>query len=148
MFKINHEEAKGGFELIAKGDYEVTVHNYEMKKATTGNNQVVVDYEIRSDVNQPHQGQKILFDNFTVTEKAMWRFQAISKAAQFPNGMDFSSYKEWADTLVGKHLVVTVGHRVANNGKTYPEVTGFKESTAGAPQGSGPITVSEDDVPF
>ena len=147
MFKINHEEAKGGFELIAKGDYEVTVHNYEMKKATTGNNQVVVDYEIRSDVNQPHQGQKILFDNFTVTEKAMWRFQAISKAAQFPNGMDFSSYKEWADTLVGKHLVVTVGHRVANNGKTYPEVTGFKESTAGAPQ-SGGITVSDDDVPF
>ncbi|SCX38374.1 DUF669 domain-containing protein [Lysinibacillus fusiformis] len=148
MFKINHEEAKGGFELIAKGDYEVTVHNYEMKKATTGNNQVVVDYEIRSDVNQPHQGQKILFDNFTVTDKAMWRFQAISKAAQFPDGMDFNSYKEWADTLVGKHLVVTVGHRVANNGKTYPEVTGFKESAAGAPQGSGPITVSEDDVPF
>ncbi|MEK4173343.1 DUF669 domain-containing protein [Lysinibacillus sp. FSL L8-0312] len=148
MFKINHEEAKGGFELIAKGDYEVTVHNYEMKTATTGNNQVVVDYEIRSDVNQPHQGQKILFDNFTVTEKAMWRFQAISKAAQFPDGMNFNSYKEWADTLVGKHLVVTVGHRVATNGKTYPEVTGFKESTAGAPQGSGSITVSEDEVPF
>jgi len=77
----------------------------------------------------------------------MWRFQAISKAAQFPDGMNFNSYKEWADTLLGKHLVVTVGHRVANNGKTYPEVTGFKESTAGAPQ-SGPITVSEDDVPF
>jgi len=148
MFKINHEEAKGGFELIAKGDYEVTVHNYELKKAeSSGNNRIVVDYEIRSDVNQPHQGQKILFDNFTVTEKAMWRLQAISKAAQFPDGMDFKSYKEWADTLVGKHLVVTVGHR-EHNGKTYPEVTGFKESTAGAPQGSGPITVNEDDVPF
>lgn len=147
MFKINHEEAKGGFELVAPGDYEVTVHNYELKKAeSTGNNRIVVDYEIRSDVNQPHQGQKILFDNFTVTEKAMWRLHSISKAAKFPDGMQFASYKEWADTLLGKHLVITVGHR-EHNGNKYPEVKGFKESTAGAPQ-SGPITVSEDDVPF
>lgn len=147
MFKINHEEAKDGFELVAPGDYEVTVHNYELKKSeSTGNNRIVVDYEIRSDVNQPHQGQKILYDNFTVTEKAMWRLQAISKAAQFPDGMQFASYKEWADTLLGKHLVITVGHR-EYNGNKYPEVKGFKLSTAGVPQ-NGPITVNEDDVPF
>lgn len=146
MFKINHEEAKGGFELVAPGDYEVTVHNYELKKADTGNNQIIVDYEIRSDVNQPHQGQKILFDKFTITEKAMWRLHSISKAAKFPDGMQFASYKEWADTLLGKHLVITVAHR-EYNGNKYPDVKAFKESSAGAPQG-GQITVSEDDVPF
>ena len=30
MFKINHEAAGQGFELISIGDYEVTVINYEM----------------------------------------------------------------------------------------------------------------------
>ncbi|KGR88701.1 DUF669 domain-containing protein [Lysinibacillus odysseyi] len=148
MFKINHEEAKGGFELIAPGDYEVTVINYEMKQATSGNNRISVDYEIRSDVNQPHQGQKILYDNFTITDNAMWRLQAVSKAAKFPDGMSFNSYKEWADTLLNKNLVVTVGHR-EYNGNKYPEVKGFKESQAGAPQQNGPsITVGDSDLPF
>lgn len=144
MFKINHEEAGNGFELIAPGDYEVTVINYEMKQSTNGNNRIVVDYEIRSDVPQPHQGQKILFDNFTITENAMWRLQAISKAAQFPQGMTFSSYKEWADTLRNKTLIVTVGHR-EYNGNKYPEVKGFKESKVVATQA---VNVTENDLPF
>ncbi|MER1998397.1 MAG: DUF669 domain-containing protein [Lysinibacillus sp.] len=147
MFKINHEEAGNNFELIAIGDYEVTVVNTVLGKSTNGNNKITVDYEIRSDVPQAHQGQKIQFDNFTITENAMWRLQSISKAAQFPQGMEFSSYKEWADTLLGKHLIVTVGHR-EYNGNKYPEVKGFKESQFGAPEGSGPIEVNEDDIPF
>lgn len=144
MFKINHEEAGNGFELIAPGDYEVTVINYEMKQSANGNNRIVVDYEIRSDVPQAHQGQKILFDNFTITENSMWRLQAISKAAQFPQGMTFSSYKEWAETLRNKTLIVTVGHR-EYNGNKYPEVKGFKESRVAATQG---VSVSENDLPF
>ena len=145
VFKINHEEAKG-FEPIKPGEYEVTVVNYEMKTATSGNNRISVDYEIRSDVAQPCQGQKILYDNFTVTANAMWRFQAISKAAQFPDGVEFSSYKEWADTLLGKHLVVIVGER-EYNGKTYPDVKGFKESMMGAPADDSP-QIGDGDVPF
>lgn len=148
MFKINHEEAGSNFELIAQGDYEVTVINYEMKQATSGNNRITVDYEIRSDVPQNHQGQKILYDGFTITDKAMWRLQAIAKAAKFPDGMTFNSYKEWADTLLNKNLVVTVGHR-EYNGNTYPDVKGFKESAADAPMQSGPTTtVGDDDLPF
>ncbi|WP_054767304.1 DUF669 domain-containing protein [Lysinibacillus parviboronicapiens] len=148
MFKINHEEAGQGFELIALGDYEVTVINYEMKQANSGNNRITVDYEIRSDVPQNHQGQKILYDGFTITDNAMWRLQAISKAAKFPNGVTFNSYKEWADLLLHKNLVVTVGHR-EYNGNKYPEVKGFKESQVAPPalQG-GSITVTDDQVPF
>lgn len=148
MFKINHEEAGTTFELIAKGDYEVTVINYEMKSETGKNPRITVDYEIRSDVPQNHQGQKILYDGFTITDKAMWRLQAISKAAQFPNGVSFTSYKEWADTLLNKNLVVTVGHR-EYNGNTYPEVKGFKESQVSAPVAQGdPIVVGDKDLPF
>lgn len=146
MFKINHNEAGKGFELIAKGDYEATVINYEMKQSTGGNNVITVDYEIRSDVPQAHQGQKVLYDNFTITDKAMWRLQAIAKAAGFPNGMEFSSYKEWANTLLNKNLIITVDHR-EYNGKTYANVTGFKSTKAGA-NSEGPIVVDESELPF
>ncbi|MGE6551281.1 DUF669 domain-containing protein [Bacillus mycoides] len=144
MFKVDHSQATE-FEVIKPGEYEVTVVNYELKQAASGNNQVVVDYEIRSDVDQPYQGQKILFDNFTVTEKAMWRFQAASKAAQFPDGMQFGSYKEWADTFLNKPLRLVVGER-EYNGKKYPQVNGFKVSEVAAPSNS--VEVSDDDVPF
>lgn len=143
MFKVDHSQANE-FEVIKPGEYEVTVVNYELRKANSGNNQVVVDYEIRSDVEQAHQGQKILFDNFTVTEKAMWRFQAASKAAQFPDGMQFDSYKEWADAFLNKHLRLVVGER-EYNGNKYPQVNGFKISESDAPAG---IEISDDDVPF
>ena len=144
MFTVDHEQAKG-FEPIKPGEYEVTVVNFELKTAQSGNNQVVVDYEIRSDVDQPCQGQKILFDTFTVTEKAMWRFQAASKAAGFPNGVSFKTFKEWADNFLNKSLRVVVGER-EYNGKTYPQVNGFKESEAAAPDNS--IDISDDDCPF
>ncbi|WP_445505794.1 DUF669 domain-containing protein [Niallia sp. 03091] len=145
MFTVDYDKAGQEFEPIKPGEYEVIVVNFELKKAQSGNNQVVVDYEIRSDVDQPCQGQKILYDNFTVTEKAQWRFQAASKAAQFPNGVSFNSYKEWADTFLNKHLRLVVGEREFN-GKKYPQVNGFKISEASAP--AGEINISDDDVPF
>ncbi|WP_043982256.1 DUF669 domain-containing protein [Priestia megaterium] len=144
MFKVDHSQANE-FVVVEPGEYEVTVINYELKKAESGNNRVVVDYEIRSDVDQAFQGQKLLYDNFTVTEKSMWRFQAASKAAQFPDGMQFNSYKEWADAFVNKSLRVIVGER-EYNGKKYPEVKGFKVSKVNPPDTS--ITISDDDVPF
>jgi hypothetical protein len=143
MFKVDHSKATE-FEIVKPGEYEVTVVNFELKQAASGNNQVVVDYEIRSDVDQACQGQKILFDNFTVTEKALWRFQQASKAAQFPDGMQFSSYKEWADAFLNKTLRLVVGER-EYNGKKYPQVNGFKVSEASAP---AEITITDDDVPF
>lgn len=144
MFTVDHDQAKG-FEPIKPGEYEVTVINYELKTAQSGNNQVVVDYEIRSDVDQPCQGQKILYDNFTVTDKALWRFHAASKAAGFPSGQSFKSYKEWADAFLNKHLRLVVGER-EHNGKKYAQVNSFKESEASAP--NDVITVDDSDVPF
>ena len=142
MFTVDH--AKGdGFEPIKPGEYEVTVMNYEQKTAASGKKMVVVDYEIRSDVDQPCQGQKLLYDNFIVSENTEWRFQQASKAAQFPHGMKFNSYKEWADTFMNKHLRVVVGER-EYNGKKFAEVKGFKVPEASAPV----VTVSDDDVPF
>ncbi|MCM3454433.1 DUF669 domain-containing protein [Heyndrickxia oleronia] len=143
MFTVDHEQAKG-FEEIKPGEYEVTVVNYEQTTSSNGNPRIVVDYEIRSDVDQPCQGQKILYDNFVVTEKSMWRFHAASKAAGFPSGMQFKNYKEWADAFLNKPLRVVVGER-EYNGKKYAQVNGFKVSEVSAP---APINISDDDVPF
>lgn len=145
MFTVDYEKAGNEFEPIKPGEYEVTVMNYEQKTSSTGKNMVVVDYEIRSDVDQPCQGQKLLYDNFIVSDNTTWRFQAASKAAQFPNGVSFSSYKEWAETFLNKSLRVVVGER-EYNGKKYPQVNGFKVSEVAAP--AGEINISDDDVPF
>ncbi|WP_337220571.1 DUF669 domain-containing protein, partial [Staphylococcus epidermidis] len=143
-FKVDHSKAGQDFEPIKPGEYEVTVINYEQTTSQNGNPRIVVDYEIRADVDQPCQGQKILYDNFTVTEKAMWRFQAASKAAGFPDGMEFDSYKAWAEAFLNKHLRLDVGER-EYNGKKYPQVKGFKESQVDPP---APLEISDDDVPF
>ncbi len=109
MFKVDHSKGESTFEQIKPGEYEVIVMNYEQKVASTGKNLVVVDYEIRSDVEQPCQGQKILFDNFIVSDTTLWRFQQASKAAQFPDGMEFKNYKEWADAFLNKPVRLVVG---------------------------------------
>ncbi|MGG5739716.1 DUF669 domain-containing protein [Bacillus cereus group sp. IBL03679] len=143
MFTVDHTKAKR-FEEVKPGEYEVTVVKYDQTTSQNGNPRIIVDYEIRSDVAQPHQGQQIRFDNFVVTENSMWRLHAASEAAGFPTGMGFKSYKEWADTLLNKHLRVVVGER-EYNGKKYPQVTGFKPSEVVPPQS---IQVSDSDVPF
>lgn len=144
MFKVDHTKGESNFETIKPGEYEATVVNYEQKVSASGKNMVVVDYEIRSDVEQASQGQKILFDNFIVSDTTMWRFQQASKAAQFPDGMVFTSYKEWADTFLNKHLRLVVGVR-DYNGKKYAEVKGFKVSKSSVPE---EIKINEKDVPF
>ncbi|MBP1083483.1 DUF669 domain-containing protein [Bacillus capparidis] len=145
MFTVDHSKGES-FEPIKPGEYEVTVVNYELKQASSGNNRVIVDYEIRSDVEQSCQGQKILFDNFTVTDNAMWRFHQASKAAGFPNGVSFKSYKEWADAFLNKPVRLVVGER-EYNGKKYPEVKSFKPSEVNAPA-ANEINISDEDVPF
>lgn len=109
MFKVDHSKGESTFEQIKPGEYEAIVINYEQKESSTKKNMVVVDYEIRSDVDQPCQGQKILFVNFVVSEKTMWRFQQASVAAQFPNGIEFANYKEWTDAFLNKPVRLVVG---------------------------------------
>lgn len=142
MFTVDPTQAKR-FEEVKPGEYEVTVVKYDQTTSQNGNQRIIVDYEIRSDVSQLYQGQQIRFDNFTVTDNSIWRLHAVSTAAGLA-GMNFRSYKELADTLLHKHLRVVVGER-EYNGKKYPQVNGFKPSEVAPPQS---IQVSDSDVPF
>jgi hypothetical protein len=142
MFTVDPMQAKG-FDQVKPGEYEVTVVKYDQTTSQNGNPRIIVDYEIRSDVAQPHQGQHIRFDNFVVTENSMWRIHTVSTAVGLA-GKHFRSYKEWADTLMNKSLRLVVGER-EYNGKKYPQVNGFKPSEVAPIQS---IQISDSDVPF
>ncbi|MFS0560103.1 DUF669 domain-containing protein [Terribacillus sp. 179-K 1B1 HS] len=167
MFKIDHNNV--GSEPIKPGEYEVVPVTYDKKWSTNGNERIIFNYEIRSDVDQPSQGQEIRFDNFTIVENAQWRVNSASKAAMIPDGTPFNSAEEWAQAMIGRPLRVVVGER-EHNGKKYPEVKAFKQPQAsGLPSFSnnnnqqqnnnqsnqdpfknngGPIDISDDDLPF
>ena len=143
-FTVDHTKGES-FERVMPGEYEVTPINFTLNKAAeSGNNMIVFDYEIRSDVEQASQGKKILYDNFVVTENAMWRIHQISKAAQLPDKKTYASYKDWANELLNKPIRVVVDDRTYN-GKTYPEIKSFKVTEALPPATSN---ITSDDTPF
>ncbi|PAD46681.1 DUF669 domain-containing protein [Shouchella clausii] len=147
VFKVDYSKVNE-FEEWKEGEYEVIVVGYEMTQAKTGSNMVVLTYEVRDDVDQPsNKGKKINYDNFVVSEKSMWRFQALSKAVGVPEGMDFESFTEWAKTMQNKPVRVVVGLR-KHNGNSYPQVNSFKPSEVGKPSDDGSIDIKDDDVPF
>ncbi|MFB4260795.1 DUF669 domain-containing protein [Shouchella clausii] len=144
VFKVDYSKA-AEFQEIEPGEYEAIVHSYEMKQSSSKKNMVVVDYEIRDDVDQPCGGMKVRFDNFVVSENTEWRFQALSKAVGVPEGTPFSSYKEWADTIINQPVLLIVGTR-EHNGRKYAQVKGFKPSNVAPPEDD--ISIGEDETPF
>lgn len=156
-FKVDYNNT--GIEPIKPGEYEVTPVKFDIQAAQSGNMRVIVNYLVRSDVSQAGQGQEIMYDNFTVTENSMWRFNQASKAAGFPDGVEFSSVEDWANAFMNRPVRVVVGEKTYNN-KTFPEVKSFKESQhqKSAPvkndfnsdpfANSKPIDISDDDLPF
>lgn len=143
-----------GIEPIKPGEYEVFPVKYDIQAAQSGNMRVIVNYEIRSDVDQPGQGQEIKFDNFTVTENSIWRFNQASKAAGMPDGITFGTIEEWASAFMKRSVRVVVGERTYD-GKTFPEVKSFKESQHSTTKKQDPfaddgkpIDISDDDLPF
>lgn len=152
-FKVDYNNT--GIEPIKPGEYEVTPVKFDIQAAQSGNMRVIVNYLVRSDVSQPGQGQEIMYDNFTVTENSMWRFNQASKAACIPDGIEFDSVEEWANAFMNRSVRVVVGEKTYN-GKTFPEVKSFKESqhAKNPPQrdtfkdDGKPIDISDDDLPF
>jgi len=123
--KLNlNRDLNGEFEQITPGEYEVTVCNYEAK-VVGDKNVISVDYEIRADVDQAGKGQKIRFDQFYCTEKALWKIENASIAAGFSEEeAEFDKYTEWAKSLLHKQLRVEVEleQSYKDASKSYPKV--------------------------
>lgn len=125
---------------IAPGQYEVTVAAFDVVTSTSGNQQVVLDYEIRKDVQQESQGMRIRFDRFTFTDNAAWKINLIAKATGVPDGYDFPSPEWFGKVMMHRSFLATVEERTYN-GKTFPNVTRFDPSRQPAAQPELPVDI-------
>ncbi|WP_324730251.1 DUF669 domain-containing protein [Lysinibacillus fusiformis] len=157
FFKFDEEKVVSGFELVAEGKYEATVLNAVAGKTQKGEDKITLDYEIRSDVPQKHQGAKIMFDTFTFSnEIAAGIVQSLLKATGFANGHPFQSPQDMANQLIGRSLQITVKHEEYEklvDGKkekrTSAKAKYYDKSIVNPPASPGaPITVGSDDLPF
>jgi hypothetical protein len=156
FFKFDEENASTGFELVAEGKYEVVIVNAEAKKTSAGKPMLNVDYEIRSDVPQAHQGAKILYNNYTFEHEISVRIvNSLLKACGFANNHAFSSPEDMAKQLINKNLKVTVKHeeydKVVDGVKqkrTAPKAKYYDVSDVNPLMQTGGITIGDDDLPF
>ncbi|MCM3155025.1 DUF669 domain-containing protein [Priestia megaterium] len=156
FFKFDESNASTGFELVAEGKYEAVIVNAEAGKTQAGKPKLSVDFEIRSDVPQNHQGAKVLYNTFTFEHEVSVRIvNSLLKACGFSNNHVFNSPDELAKELINKNLKITVKHeeyekvvdgekqkRTAAKAKYY-DVTDVNSII----QGEG-INIGDDDLPF
>lgn len=157
FFKFDESNASTSFELVAEGKYEAIIVNAEPGTTQAGKPKLSVDFEIRSDVPQNHQGAKILYNNFTFEHEVSVKIvNSLIKACGFAHGHPFQSPEDMAKQLINKNLKITVKHeeydkvvdgvkqkRVAAKAKYY-DVSDVNPPV----QKGAPIVVGDDDVPF
>lgn len=124
FFDVDYSNA--GAEQVTPGVYEVYVHDYQITTAQTGNVKLNLFYTVRDDVNQPHQGAKIQYDQFIESPNSKWRWDTAAKAAKIPDKTPIATPQDWANLMVNKDLKVKVAMgSPKQNGKSYPEVKAF-----------------------
>ncbi|MCA1029270.1 DUF669 domain-containing protein [Cytobacillus kochii] len=156
FFKFDEENASTGFELVAEGKYEAVIQNAEAGETQGGKPKLSVDFEIRSDVPQNHQGAKVLYNTFTFEHEISVKIvNSLLKACGFANNHAFDSAEDMAKQLINKNLKITVKHeeydkvvdgvkqkRTAAKAKYY-DVSDVKPVMA-----PGAFTINDDDIPF
>lgn len=156
FFKFDEDNASVAFELVAEGKYEAVIVNAEAGKTQAGKPKLSVDFEIRSDVPQNHQGAKVLYNTFTFEHEVSVKIvNSLLKACGFANNHAFTSPDDMAKQLINKNLKITVKH------EEYDKVVdGQKQKRTAAkakyydvsdinPITSGPaVNVGDDDLPF
>lgn len=156
FFKFDEENASTGFELVAEGKYEAVIVNAEAGLTQAKKPKLSVDFEIRSDVPQNHQGAKVLYNTFTFEHEVSVRIvNSLLKACGFANNHSFSSADDMAKQLINKNLKITVKHeeydKVVDGVKqkrTAAKAKYYDVSDVTPVMQSGGITISDDDIPF
>ncbi|MDC2863764.1 DUF669 domain-containing protein [Bacillus sp. BP-3] len=157
FFKFDESNASTGFELVAEGKYEAVIVNAVSGLTGEKKPKLTVDFEIRSDVPQNHQGAKVLYNMFTFEHEVSVRIvNSLLKACGFSNNHVFTSADDMAKQLINKNLKITVKHeeydkvvdgvkqkRTAAKAKYY----NVSDVNPVAHMGS-PITIGDDDLPF
>lgn len=152
FFKFDEENVNTGFELVAEGKYEAVVLNAEAGKTQAGKDKLQVDFEIRSDVPQNHQGAKVLYNTFTFEHEISVRIvNSLIKSCGFKNGHPFSSPQDMANQLINKHLCITVKHEeYTKDGqkRTAAKAKYYDLSAVEPVERAGKFDINDEDLPF
>lgn len=156
FFKFDEEKAVTGFELVAEGKYEATILNAVAGKTQGGDDKITVDFEIRSDVPQKHQGAKVQFNTFTFkNEIAVGIVHSLLKAAGFASGHPFKSPEDMANQLIGRNLEITVRHEEyektvdgVKEKRKAAKAKYYNKSAVGPVETGAAFTIGDDDIPF
>lgn len=158
MIKVDYNQAPK-FEEFKTGYYETIVTEATPKKTSTGKNMIVFNYKVRDDIEQGMKNKSINFDNFVINEDSEYFagfFNQRSQAYGIPNGVTFDTYTEWAQSVVGNPVKLKV-EAVQNGQYVNANVKGWfvtetpldaSTKAAGSTNSSGPIEVSDDELPF
>lgn len=177
MIKTNHSKA-GNFENLPAGTYEVIISGGAFKRASTGSDMINWAFTVRDDVEgqEQYKGRK-LWSNLVFNENTEGIVQGFLKAIDTPDGKEFASYDELIKYATGRAVSLKVNIETyqgdeRNNVKSInaPKVEGGKVDNpldtiaSGDPldnggnytkvendpfaNSSGPIEVSDDELPF
>jgi hypothetical protein len=162
MIRVDYNQAPV-FEDFKNGFYEAIVTEVQAKKTKTNKNMLIFNYKVRDDVDQICKGKNINYDNFVIQEDNEYFpgfFNQRSIAYGIPNGMNFDTYTEWANSTIGNAVKLKV-EAVQSGQYTNASVVGWYKTdkplgSAGQTRttddpfaaGSGPIEISDDDLPF
>jgi predicted RNA-binding protein with PUA-like domain len=103
----------GDFAPLPIGEYECFVSKVETTESSNGNPMLKVTLTVRDDVEQPGQKRKF-FDNMVETEKMMWKFNQVAKAAQLEEGVDLETLADFAAAIQYKPVRIKNKHEVYN----------------------------------
>lgn len=152
FFKFDEENASTGFELVAEGKYEAVIVNAVPGTTSEKKPKLTVDFEIRSDVPQKHQGAKILFNTFTFGHEVSVKIvNSLLKACGFPHGQQFKSPDDMAKQLINKNLIITVKHEEyekEGQKRTAAKAKYYDISKVNPVDQSSGFTISDEDIPF
>ncbi|MEK4418269.1 DUF669 domain-containing protein [Bacillus sp. FSL K6-0268] len=155
FFKFDETNVNTGYELVAEGKYEAVIVNAEAGKTQAGKDKLSVDFEIRSDVSQNHQGAKVLYNMFTFEHEVSVRIvNSLLKACGFGNNHVFTSADDMARQLINKNLKITVKHegyeKVVDGQKQKRTAAKAKyyDLSEVSPVTIGPAVTIGDDLPF
>lgn len=138
--KVDYQNAEPPAGVLP-GEYEVTVCAWDVSTSQNGNQCVVLDYEVRPDIDQECAGQKVRYDNFTFIDSCAWRFSQAAMAAGIPDGYEFNTPEDFGKAMFHRSLVITVEQRTNQNGKKYASVSSFAQSRLQVQQPPLPGTV-------
>lgn len=156
-FKItfNEENAVSTDFEIKDGKYEATIISAELQEYN-GEPNFSIGVEIRSDVQQAHQGVKVLYNTVYLIGSGQWAESTERKRDVFLKACGYRGKQELdlekvEKEILNKNVLVTIKSKPNKEGKVYPKVTWFDETkfpTASNASSASNISVGEDDLPF